>query len=723
MTYTEYNKKHAIKIGRKHHNLRSAIYTYLSQYVEENDEYLKVQKVLDSIVQVLQKINFEVDNSDKVIISKQIIIALVDIDFLSKETWLLSKIIKYLKKKKIVSKKSQSEINIHKDFDPNRLTDCFIATNFSMYDNIIKLQNQILDIILTTNDDITREQYIFHYLKYFSIKKYRKEVFSYFKRSNIFNLNSSVVLIYKKVHNDDYESVEIVYFDELLNDVLLNIFFNNSVNLFDRIDHYFTAPLKVYERNSGKFLEQSYFTITGNSLRDDKKHYFANLIKRHILLKHQIHNSPLNVTLELIKLYPHSNYLELMHLFPDLIKDKELEKIEKDNIQKQKHSFMQDLDEVSDSVDIKEYMKLDTNAYTKFKEIKQFTVKNKNEYKRYVIKLDNFIKRNENEFIFPQMFEYVRYLISKSKFSNNNKENWATSTVYGALSIIFTSCYNFIISEGKLDISVVELIEKKVDLFKNKDTYRKYLNVINPFLNQFDYHIGEGSSKSVVYARKSLIFKKELDTLYEVLVKKDKEIATNIQTAQDDSYIITHQRFLFCVLMYYCGLRESELWSRHIKDLYLVGVDKVVIDVNTNQDIKSLKTLSARRRVEFTIDDERYFGLFCKYLDILENKKVKYLFPEYSKSYVVSKKNLQKLSYFQNCNQIIQKITGRYTSLHSFRHTYATNSMRKLILNPEKQKNGFYNFINMIGHLGPLVTLRYYIHLDYVVNFKNNNLF
>lgn len=42
----------------------------------------------------------------------------------------------------------------------------------------------------------------------------------------------------------------------------------------------------------------------------------------------------------------------------------------------------------------------------------------------------------------------------------------------------------------------------------------------------------------------------------------------------------------------------------------------------------------------------------------------------------------------------------------------------------KKEKNNFYNLVNMIGHLGPNVTLRYYSHIDYILHFHNvKNLF
>jgi integrase len=133
--------------------------------------------------------------------------------------------------------------------------------------------------------------------------------------------------------------------------------------------------------------------------------------------------------------------------------------------------------------------------------------------------------------------------------------------------------------------------------------------------------------------------------------------------------------------------------------------------------------MSAKRRVEFTIDDEKYFSIFQEYLRYLEEKKVKYFFPKISQEQKVLKKEVQKLNFFLQCNPIIQEITGRYASLHSFRHTYATKSMCRLLMQEEKNKSDLYNLVNMLGHLGPDVTLRYYVHIDYVLHYLDLELF
>jgi len=412
----------------------------------------------------------------------------------------------------------------------------------------------------------------------------------------------------------------------------------------------------------------------------------------------------------------------LMKLFPEIIKEKKYEQIELENIDKQRQHFTVEEEDIVEP-DLADYLNIDTDAYMAFRDFKKFNkIDTRREYESYEKKLQKFIVKNENTFIFPQMFYHLQNIVSRSKFCKNSQEKLASSTIYGQLNILFHACFQIIIKEGKLDVTVIEKVEQYIDNYTNKQTYDKYLGIVNPYLNIFGFHIGAKKGKNIVYARKSLIFKKELDNLFEILVKEDSK-KYNVDLLSSEGKFFASQRFIFCMLMYYSGLRESELWSRETRDTYILG-NNVVIDVNTNKLVKKFKTQSAKRRVEFKIDDERYFDIFKEYLGILEERDVKYLFPDISSTNKISKKEVQSISYFLTCNLLLQKITGRYTSLHSFRHTYVTNNIRKLILKKNNiQKKDLYNLVNMIGHLGPDVSLRYYTHIDYVLNYRDMDIF
>lgn len=604
----------------------------------------------------------------------------------------------------------------------NQLTPCISRVDFSVYKHILDLRDEILNIILNQSNESRRELYLFYYLRLFSIKSYKKDVFENFNRNNIYNLNGTVVLIYDKKHSDEYKEVKIVYFDKKLNDVLKDIFFNKSENLLDKIDHYFEKGLNYFNNKLSDFLKDNCEKITGLSIGDYKEESLKDLIQNQIQVEYQLYSTPVHITLEKHTLFPHTNYLELMKLFPEILKEKKYEQIELENIDKQRQHFSVEEDYI-DELDLVDYLNINTDAYMEFRDFKKFNkIDARREYDSYEKRLQKFIVKNQNTFIFPQMFDHLKNIVSRSKFCRDSEEKLASSTIYGQLNTLFHACFQMIIKEGKLDVTVIEIIEQYIDKYTNKKTKDKYLGIINPYLNIFGFHLGANKGKNIVYARKSLILKKELDSLFKVLVEQDSE-KYNLDLLTSESRFLAYQRFVFCMLMYYSGLRESELWSRVTRDTYILG-NEVVIDVNINKLVKKFKTQSAKRRVEFKIDDEIYFDIFKEYLGLLEEGDIKYLFPDISSINKISKKEVQSLSYFLTCNQILQKITGRYTSLHSFRHTYVTNNLRKLILKKDNiQKKDLYNLVNMIGHLGPDVSLRYYTHIDYVLNYSNTDIF
>ena len=722
MNYSDFgnNSEYKVVIQKKKYYFREAIKLFLNIDGLPSNVKEASEKIIDLILEVIKSTVFEVDNDKKIIFTKHIIQLLAKKDYIAKKATLTYHIIEYFKKNKIISRKSQLFEKIYKEYDSNKLASCFIENDLSYYDDVLDIRDDILQKILHPTNVDERELYLYYYLKLFSIIKYKQDIYNHFNQNNLFNLNGNIILIYAIEYENEYSSVKIVYFDQLLNKLLKEIFFNNSTNILDHINYYFKENLEYYEKNYEDFLKEKYQHIMGNITKNYSKRHFSNLIKRQIEFEFQKNYTPFHNSLNSETFYPHTNYLELMSLFPNTLTNELYKNIEQENIKKQKQHFSIDEDEIAE-ISINDYFKLKIDAYEELKIFKQYSAKNKKEHESYIKKLDKFIAKNKSSFSFPVMLDYVRYIVSKSKYEHISNKTYESSTIYGHLSIIFTSCFNLIINEGNIEVPTIELIEHKLEVYDKKDTRSKYLGVINPFLNLYDYNIGGKKDKNVVYARKSLIFKKELDELFVILKKQDSKLY-GVSTIIKDYRLIVYQRFIFCMLMYYSGLRESELWSRLLKDIYIIN-NTVVIDVNTNKLIKNFKTYSAKRRVEFTIDDDKYFDILIEYLDILTNKKIKYTFPSISDTNKVLKKEVQSLTYFTSCNSILKDITGRYVSLHSFRHTYVTNNMRQIVQAKRFEKNAIYNLINMIGHLGPEVTLRFYTHIDYVLNYRNVKLF
>jgi len=721
MTYKEYgnNKEYKISILNKKYFFRDAIKLYSSSDDNNIQSSLdqKSSAIIEIILLVIKEIDFELDNKKRIIFNMSVIIALAGKDYLGRYSKLTFNMIEFYKKKGIISKYSKSFPLVHKDYDSNRLTKCFTVANYNRSDTILDIADELLDAIRDMSNE-KHELYLFYYMRVFSIKNYSQEVFENFYRSNIYNLDGTIVLIYKKKHSDTYSSVEVVYFDKELNHALVKAFFNQSHNLFDKIDHYFEKPFVEYDKQLQKFLKNIYTRVTYNDLTNYSQRYFKNLIKQIVELDYQLKNTPLQHTLKKEVLYPHTNYLELLKLFPEIINN-EYKNIEIENIKQQQKITIIEEEEIEE-IDVKDYLKLNLNDWDEFRKFKQYsksTIKNKKEHDAYITRLDKFILKHRDTFSFPKIFYYVKHIVNMSKFNKESDKKLAVKTIYDRLCILFAQCFNIILQEGRIDLDVQELIKSNIENYIHQDTKNIYYTAINPFLDLYDYAINYKSSKNIRYARKSLIFKTELDKLYEVLIELDEEYY-NINSLLQKNKFITHQRFVFCMLLYYSGLRESEMWSRTTKDIYIDG-DTVVIDVNKNDQIKSFKTFSARRRVEFTIDDEKYFNIFKVYLQYLEINNHKHLYPAIDKSKKIAKKDIQQLYFLVKCSDELKKITGRYVTLHSFRHTYITKTIRALVKSNQKEKKDFYNIVNMAGHLGPEVTLRYYAHIDYILYYHN----
>lgn len=696
MKYSEYMKcnEYKIKLNKKLFIFRDAVKFFLEKYkdldiesIEKGHEYFKSYKIIEEIMGTIKTSDFELDRNNKIILSKSIIIVLAKKTFLAKNSKLTFQIIEYFKNKNIISKKSNSFAKIFKEYDANRLSGCFAQLDLSAYNSILDFRDRILNQILHPIDENERERYLFYYLEVFSIKKYPKDIYSNFLRSNIHDLDGTIALIFTLKHNDDFSQIMTLYFDKKLNEVMLQIFFNESYNLLDKLDHYFYKKYEHYLESLNVFLKESYEEVTGYSLDTYRPQQFKKLIKNQIELEFQFHHSPLELTIQTHSSYPKTNYLELERLFPTKITNSNFKQIELANLTKQQEHYALNPYE-AEEMDIAKYVSINTDAYMEFRKFRNFDkVLNKNDFKNYMSKLDKFITKNKKDFQFPEMFDYITVLIQRSEFHEGSKDNLASSTIHNYICILFNTCFQVIIDNGIIDYFVEEIIDEKINSYTKQKTINKYCSIINLFLNPLGFSVGDKSKSSIVYARKSLIFKKELDEICKQLLDNDKnkyfhEPATKLQD------FVIYQRFIFCTMMYYSGLRESELVSRQTRDVYVLS-SGIFIDVGTNQAIRSFKTASARRRVEFVIDDPHYLELFLNYLDYLETNKIKYFFPKITPSKKILPNEAQSIDYFLSCNSIIQDVTKRYASLHSFRHTFVTKNVRKLLMQEKKEKKIF----------------------------------
>ena len=84
------------------------------------------------------------------------------------------------------------------------------------------------------------------------------------------------------------------------------------------------------------------------------------------------------------------------------------------------------------------------------------------------------------------------------------------------------------------------------------------------------------------------------------------------------------------------------------------------------------------------------------------------------------KPEVAKEAVFDNLTKIIQKVTGRYTSFHSLRHTFATYAVRDILLCNKVNPYKMIDLAVKMGHTSPEITLKKYTHRSVIEDILTN---
>ena len=126
-----------------------------------------------------------------------------------------------------------------------------------------------------------------------------------------------------------------------------------------------------------------------------------------------------------------------------------------------------------------------------------------------------------------------------------------------------------------------------------------------------------------------------------------------------------------------------------------------------------MKNSNAKRAFEFEISNIKHLNIVKKYYyNIEKHGKVRFLFPDNTKNLDISKYRVMNISKINEINSILYDTTKRYTVIHSFRHTYATNEIKKILDKKDKRIEDMFDLIYRIGHGDPETTIRNYSHLS-----------
>lgn len=606
---------------------------------------------------------------------------------------------KFLIEKRYVSVNSIPFIKNNKIISINKLSNPFLNCDLNTYDKCFLLKEKLLATIEATSWQESKNSLIYIYLKLFTLQQIPDQYLQYLCRANLFQLNkSTMAFIFTLDSYKGFRPIKTIIVDKQTNELFNTIFFNAHNNLIDVIDHVFTHNISDHVAKLNKYTKEHAIT---------KKE-----CNNAIALQFQLHSSPLKLTIETQTRYPKLSLIELDILFKNKI-DKRLLKIEQKNFEIFNQSNPADEnDEEEDEIDLDEYLGVNFEIYDKFKQIKY--VPQKKDILTYVIKWNKFLTYHAGKIKeLSPIFNYCLFLLEKAD-KREHKNPIKAKTLQGYFQILFDYCFIYTIicnDNNEATTRIYDNLEHSDLKIKSKRKYRRVINSFITYVNNKKL----SNINSLIDYNKSIVFEKELDKLINALRYKDKDFKQDILKQRRISYVI---------LLYYTGLRKNELTSRLARDISYINDKTFVIDVNRNginrinEYLKKDNAVSIKghkkRKVEFSIPNIKHFNIVKNYLDNVEKNGNVFLFPELNKSNTISKYRAIKLQSINDINSMLKKITKRYTTLHSIRHTYATNEMFKMLKSSKIRMKDIFELAQKMGHSNPDTTISNYVHLDLI---------
>ena len=326
----------------------------------------------------------------------------------------------------------------------------------------------------------------------------------------------------------------------------------------------------------------------------------------------------------------------------------------------------------------------------------------------------------------PRLNEWNSFQISFStqKDQDPSKEKNLREYIEGFLE--------FLQEQGEIELYKT-LKDSNIDLHPQASAYTKKTNWVNCLFSktsQEKYLIKNKNSTSIIIslswngsAKKFVDYVMKIDSNFDfdLLVAK----LTEFEEYRKDKTKFKWESVSQDVLDAACGaLKEAVIILEVEVDRVVNTDDKTISPVQEvhvefvkegpkeEQKIVSLKNSNAKRAFEFEINNSYHLKIVKNYIENLNNYKIKFLFPDITKNNKIYKYRVIKISKIDRINTILQKTTKRYTVIHSFRHTYVTNEIKKILSKKEKKIEDMYNLIYKIGHNDPETTIKNYAHLD-----------
>ena len=685
-------------------NTNSPFKKFTQQIEKIKDLNILEEKLLKIIEKELKKLYKE---NKLTLVNKKIYLDFKFINILSrsaeftKNAYVANNLFKKLKKYRIISRKSILYPKNIKFISSNPLDRSFLLADMRIYDKTILLKSDFL-----RNKDISLDLKLYFYLRIFSLYKLKPNEIMLFNNKLFFELkeNCSIIILIKNQQNQDlYRPIKILFLDDIAKNLYLSLE-NEQGFIFNKKSTY-------YEDELLKFLGKNSLNIFN--------------IKICIEFEYQINNSPMQLSIKKSNKFPKITLKEINYLYPNVI-PKNLLSIENKNEDIYFHKLCNNLnDEMElEEVDaiINNYVMLDFQRFEKLKKILTIP-KNRSKEENYFLYWNKFLDKKPSNSLFLPIESFLRYLLRKTdpSIKDRNIRKIKFTTMRDYMSIAFKYIFNTILIQGEISEKTVFMINEKITNNEKLTikSIKKYKRLANFFLIGFTEFNSLQKINSVMECRRSIVFEEEFNSFVKDIYQKDCNTYKFTLDMRNKSKI----RSIFLILLYYTGLRKTELRTRLLKDLIQINKNTFTIDVNINgfkKTMKStkerkltLKTNNTKRRVRFEIKNQFHLKILTSYFEWLSKNNYKFLFPRISNSGHLLKHHVMYDRYINNLSKELQLFTKRYTPLHSLRHTFATNYFLKNFENSDSQFLLF-ELSNILGHADPTVTIENYLHLDFM---------
>lgn len=308
------------------------------------------------------------------------------------------------------------------------------------------------------------------------------------------------------------------------------------------------------------------------------------------------------------------------------------------------------------------------------------------------------------------IYQYINYLLKKLLIKNIKIATFK-NYVYTLNKHIFKMVRDINNIKGYEIREIVQRFENNRYTKNSVDNINRAFTVFFAFCSAKGFVI---DIPSLLYP-KSLVFKSEISLILDEI--ESQHAVYNMKRQTDNIKLILLQKKAMVIFAFYSGLRKTELRTRRLQDVYFTK-EKIYIDVN-GDGMKNLglnlKTDSSLRRVEVFIENKEHKVIIREWWRLRNNlnKKTSYLFLETKERKIFSK--IIGENIFYEYNQIIKKVTKRYATFHSLRHSFATYRLEEIL--KKSHKDRAYNFLELsaqLGHQTPNITVNKYIHYDFI---------